>query len=199
MNYTCTLSCLEAEEKSYQCLALPLKEKCFQDSELNCLQHMYELLYPHMTIKHVSRIYYRSKTITINNEEFISASARSCKSCTIAAHWPGVTGIDPRGEAPLRIEVVTQFIQHHIVVQKESEYETLSHILACVDWYMDHPRRDWLHSSMIISSAVFETDSRSYYMPVSRIAARCASLKTTFEFDYGEDSIVISVPLLKYV
>ena len=95
---------------------------------------------------------------------------------------------------------MTHFIQHHIIVQKEAEAdETISHILACVEWYMDHPRRDWLHPSIIISSAVYEMDSASYFMPVSRIAARCASVKTTFEFDYGEDSVVISVPLLKSI
>ena len=196
-NQSCSVSALDAEEKSYHRLALPIKEKCFNDADMLYIQQMYALLYPTSDIEHINRFYYQSKGIVINNEDFISTGSRSNKSSTVAAHWPGVLNIDPLGEAPLRVGVVTFFFRHTIRIVKNSATKTISHILAHVNWYMDHPRRNILHPSTIISSTVFDRDSPASYIPVNRIAARCANAETTWRFDYGQDNVIISVPLLK--
>ena len=52
----------------------------------------------------------------INGEEYTSEKSRSERSSIIAAHWPGVIGIDPRGEAELRAGSITCFIQHKIAI-----------------------------------------------------------------------------------
>ena len=72
----------------------------------------------------------------INGEEFISEKSRSAKSSLIAAHWPGVVGIDPQGEAPLRVGSVISFIQHKIVLENR---ELVIHNLAHISWLQDHP------------------------------------------------------------
>jgi len=52
--------------------------------------------------------------MNMNSEEFISTGSQSQHSPPVAAHWPGVLNIDTRGEAPLRIGIVTCFIRHEI-------------------------------------------------------------------------------------
>jgi hypothetical protein len=196
-NHTCLH---DAKEKHYHCLASPIKEKCFSDVELSYLRRMYSFLYPNSNIEHIDRFYYQSKNMTINNEDFVSIGSRSTKSSSIAAHWPGVLNIDPYGEAPLRVGVVSFFFRHTLSITNPStKKEVVTHVLAHVNWYMDHPRRNFLHPSVIISSAVFDCNSPACYIPVNRMAARCAVAKTTFNFDYGENSVVISVPLLKHI
>lgn len=105
------------QKKSHFNLISPLKEKCFSDTELSYLQQMYVCLYPNSTIEQLSCFYYQSKQLNMNGEEFISTGSRSQHSPAIAAHWPGVLSIDPRGEAPLRIGIVTCFIRHVVFLK----------------------------------------------------------------------------------
>ena len=201
-HHNCIVSLVDAEEKPFQYLVPPIKEKCFTDPELSLLKQMYEYLYPNSSIQQLSRFYFQSKQLIINEEEFISTHSRSQRSCSIVAHWPGVIAIDARGEAPMRVGVITQFFRHEITCVRNPQTEPsnvsrISHILAHIKWYMAHPRRDYFHSSMIISASVFQPDSPASYLPVSRIAARCAIAKTEISFDYGKDSVTIAVPMLK--
>lgn len=59
--------------------------------ELKCLEDMY---HPSKSFE-VSRLY---KKIVINDVDFVSKHSRSQRSAVIAAKWPGVVGIDSRGE-----------------------------------------------------------------------------------------------------
>ena len=199
-NYHCNVALIDAKQKPFQILLEPLKEKCFVDLEFSFLHQMYSYLYPNSRIYQMSRFYLRSKQLTINNEEFITTSSCSQRSCVIAAHWPSVFDIDCSGEAPVRIGVVTHFILHEIFIcdSLESKTSQIKHTLARVKWYMDHPCRDFFHSSIIVSATAFDNDSPASFMPVSRIAARCAAAKTTYSFDYGKDSIIVAIPMFKH-
>ena len=89
--------------------------------------------------------------------------------------------------------LVTSFIDHEI---KFSSNNLQSHILACVQWYGDHPRRDHLHSSIVLTSTVFDSESCACFLPITRIACRCAiSSPISLTFDYGSDNVLIAVPL----
>lgn len=53
----------------------------------------------------------------------------------------------------------------------------------------DHPRRDYLDTSVILTT-VFDSDSCACFMPVSRIMSRCAiSSPISLNFDYGVDTV----------
>ena len=133
----------------------------------------------------------------INGEEYISTKSRSSKSTLIAAHWIGVCGINPHGEAPLRIGNVNSFLKHQIVLDNEN---TLSHILVRVNWFQDHPcRSSFFHSSITCCSSVYETGSPACFMPVCRIAGQCAFVKTTQIFEYGMDNVIVCVPSVKFI
>ena len=96
------------ELKDHECPVSPYKEHCFNDGEMSYLTAMYKLLYPNLE----PRFYWEFKKCEINGEEFTSLKSRSQQSCVIAAKWRGVRGIDPRGEAPVRVGQVMLFREH---------------------------------------------------------------------------------------
>ena len=194
-NTTCSVASLDGTQQSYHCLIRPFYEKSFNDSELACVKKMYSILYPSSTINQVSRLYLEARQMLINSEEFISEKSRSAKSSLIAAHWPGVVGIDPQGEAPLRVGSVISFIQHKIVLENR---EPVIHNLARISWLQDHPRRSFLRHSNVFCATVNESDSEACFMPVCRIAGRCAFTKTGYDFDYGHDNVAVCIPVLKF-
>lgn len=73
------------------------------------------------------------------------------------------------------------------------------HIFAKVKWYEDHPRKNWLKNSIILSATLFDTESESSFIPVSRFMSRCAMVKQTLTFDYGEDNVNVFIPLTRRI
>ena len=123
---------------------------------------MYSLLYPTSTVNY-TRFYHQYKNILINDEEFLCDISLSKRS---AAKWPKVVDVDPHGEAPLRVAQVHYFIKHNVVLTKNGESSSLIHILAKVSWYMDHPKRDHLHSTITICSTTFDSSLSACFLPV---------------------------------
>jgi hypothetical protein len=194
-NVSCCVSLIDAEIKPHQHLIPPYKEKYFTDPELKSLCEMYQLLYPSKNFE-VSRFFLHYKKININSVEYISCQSRSQRSAVIAARWPGVIGIDKRGETAIRIGMVLSFIKHSINFLPSDLSSTQTHILARVQWYGDHPRRNHLHSPIVLTSTVFDSDSCASFLPVTRIMCQCAiSSPLSFQFDYGVDSVFVAIPL----
>ena len=159
---------------------------------------MYSLLYP-TAIVTFTRFYYQYKKLLINGEEFLCDISSSKRSSTVAAKWPNVVNVDPYGDAPLRIAQVHYFIEHNAIVTQNGERLSVNHILAKVSWYMDHPKRDHLHSTVTICSTNFDSVLCAPFMPVARIAGRCAIARTVMKFEYGEDVVNVVVPLLRNI
>lgn len=111
-----------------------------------------------------------------------------CDCCILARHC---------GDLPLRVGSITSFIQHNIVVD-HCDSVAITHNLVRVSWLQDHPRRSFLHHSTICCATVNEPDSEACFMPVSRIAGQCAFTKTNYDFDYGKDSVVVCMPVIKF-
>lgn len=197
-NISCPVVQIDATKKSFHYLVPPFKEKCFCDTEVAILEHMYSLLYP-TSIVNFTRFYFQYKKLVINNEEFLCENSLSKRSSTIAAKWPGVLCVDPSGEAPLRVAQVHAYIEHNVVLNKNGETTSLPHVLAKVSWYMDHPKRDHLRSTVTICSTTFDSVTSASFLPVARIAGRCAIAKSVLKFDYGEDTVNIIVPLSKNI
>lgn len=122
------------------------------------------------------------------------------RSCAIAAKWCGISGINGDGEAPIRIGKVVSFIEHDLTItEADNSSSKKSHTFVRVKWYSDHPHRDYIHSSVIICSSIFDHESSASFMPISRIMCRCAiSQPHTCKFDFGEDRVVFAVPFIKF-
>ena len=197
-NVSCPVAKIDATTKSFHVLVPPAKEQCFTDTELATLKQMYSLLYPTSNLT-LSRFYHQYKKLLINEEEFLCDASLSKRSSTIAAKWAGVLSVDPRGEAPMRVGQVHSYIEHNITLIKDNKASSLPHVLARVSWYMEHPQRDYLHSTIIICSNTFDSSTSASFIPVNRIAGRCAIATVVMKFRYGEDRVNIVVPLLKNV
>lgn len=197
-NFSCETSMIDPEKKEYHCLLPPFKEKYFTDVELSYLQEMYSCLYPAIHVEK-SRFYKEYKKCMINGEEYISNNSRSQRSTAIAAKWPNVIGIDKQGEASVRIGRIISFLEHTITITLDNERKSYTVVLARLEWYGDHPRRHYLHSSVLICSTVFEPESSASFMPIGRKMCRCAvSSPLSLSFDFGVDCVYVSVPLTKY-
>ena len=198
-NFTGAVSAITAYETPFQFLVPPFKEKWLDTTEMAYLKVVYNALYPQWSIMRLARCFQEYKQVIVNGEEFISTISRSQRSCTIAAHWlrRGLT-IDLVGEEPLRIGIVTAFIRHKVDCAQSSQVTTtISHIFARVKWYMNHTHSNYLHPSVIVCANVFEPFSPASFIPLSRIAARCAVSTCDFTFDYGTDRVTFAIPMLK--
>ena len=197
-NYTCEVSCIDASVKSYHKLSVPLVEKVFNDTDFNFLKIMYSHLYDSTTheIVKVSRFYVESKHITINSLQLLSTKARSQRSAAIVAHWRNQTGIDLSGQTPVRVGIVNSFFRHDVHVRSGSTVTCKRNLLARVNWFENHPRQHQYIPSLMVTCTLYDRENCSNFIPVSRIAARCAIVpKMNVKFDYGEDSVCVCVPL----
>ena len=197
-NFDCPIAHIDPTEKSFHFLVPPQKEKCFNDFEYHQIEQMYKLLHPDCNITHISRFYHESKQMVINKEEFISQKSRSQRSTAIAAYWP--QNKKDAGNISLKIGLVQSFFLHQIAVVESSastdKTKNLQNIIAFVKWYSDHSQCDHIHDSVVITASVLDYNPCEYF-PVSRIVGQTAVVKTMFKFDYGEDCVIISVPLFK--
>ena len=193
--HSCDVYNIDATNKPSYKLLSPLREKCFSDTEMEYIEHLYKLLYPGKKVT-ASRFYYACKKIIINGEEFITNSSQSACSPAIIAHWPGVIGIDVHGEAPVRVGILSSIFINSAVIQNVNDSghaKTIEHVLTNVLWLQDHPQNYPLHPSIIVTSTVYDDEGCTSFMPVSRIIARCALAKV----DYGQHRVCICIPLLK--
>ena len=109
-----------------------------------------------------------------------------------------IIGIDRLGESPLRVGLVKSFIENEVTMANSdgSSSSSLTHILMNIQWYENHPRRDYINSSVILTCTVFDHDSCASFIPVSRVFSRCTvSSPITLQFNYGEDNIIVAIPL----
>ena len=196
---TCDINQIDATEKKYETIMSPLTEKVFDDTEMLYLEEMYVCLYPASLYEFVkvARFYEEGKQAVINGEYIVSSKARSMRSTAVVAHWATLTGINHSKDCQLRPGLVQSFNRHKTTVRRlnSSNDDTYSHILARVRWFQDHPCRDTHIPTLIVTSTLFDPENSATFIPVSRIAGRCAYSKAVVLFDYGEDVVNICVPL----
>ena len=200
-NQNCDVSSIIAIKQPYQVLACPLYEKSLSDVEYEILSEMYATLYPYVAIHWISRFYRETKRLVINGEEILSLQSQSDRSAMITAKWQGRNGIDVLAQEPNGVGIIRCLIHHTIrVIPQGTSEETpipLEHVLAQVEWYESHPERNFFGESVIVVSTISHGLTRTSFMPVSRITARCAYIKTSYRFNYGYDEIMNCVPLYK--
>ena len=69
------------------------------------------------------------------------------------------------------------------------------HLLAWVSWYQDHPHKFFLGNGVLTSATVTDPSFDASFMPVSKIISKCAILETTLQFSFGEDRVLIAIPV----
>lgn len=185
-------SCIDPQEKSFHRVIQPQYEKCLTDLEMSFLEEVYKAVYPQNSSLHLCRFCKEFKTLVVNGEEYVSVKSRSQRSVAIVAHWPSINGgIDTMG-GQYKVGLIESFIRHQIKMANSSKHTNT--LLAQVKWLIDRPKRDNFHKSVIGCGILFQPESSSTFIPVSRIMGRCTTLKTDFQFEYGVDCVTIAIP-----
>lgn len=199
-NHTCEVSCIDASLKCHHIISLPQVEKVFSDADMHFLKEMYSHLYGTSEVVRVSRFYLESKQVSSHGLQLLSTKARSQRSAAVVAHWRNRTGVDPSGQSPLRVGIVASIFCHDVHVRVGCTTTCRRNILARVNWLEEHPRRNEYIPTILVTCTLVDTENCSSFIPVSRIAARCAiTAKVDVNFDYGEDSVCLCVPLINGV
>ena len=184
---------IDPEEKKYHKI---MHEKCLTDQKLQCMNHVYKAIYPNNRIVHILRLCKEFKSLNINGDEYISEKSRSQKSPTIFAHWSSlVSNVDTTGDAPYQIGNVS-FLRNQITLNTETGVKSVTTLLVYVKWYEEHPKRNSFHHSIIVCGTHFHTLCNASFIPVARIMGHCTTIKTRYQFDYGQDHVTIAVPSL---
>ena len=83
-------------------------------------------------------------------------------------------------------------------IKHNDEVKKIEHLLAHVSWYQDHLYKFHLGNGLLLLTTVPELPPCSTFVPVSHIMSRCAIQYTKMQFDYGEDSVCVVIPLKRY-
>ena len=100
-----------------------------------------------------------------------------------------------------RVGKIHYFVRHLVALDaaeeplQRSKHFNTSHIFAKVQWHCQHPKESLLPSPILIVGADCEPSGPATFIPISRIMCRCAVVLDNVEFDFGEDSVLIVVPV----
>ena len=168
-------------------------EQLFDSYEVESLTTVYQTLYLGVPL-HIPMTHERFNELRVFNETFVSLKSKGSQSSAVCANWAGVGGNFATDNSILCVGLVQYFIRHAIRLPvSASESKRLEHIFARVSWYMPHPRESWFHHRTVVVSTDTNNCGPATFLPVSRIHCRCAMIKKTVKFDYGEDSVYVSV------
>ena len=90
----------------------------------------------------------------------------------------------------LNVGVVQYFVKHTI-----SDIRDYEHVFAYVHWKKKHPQCDWFGSSAIVYIDIDEPLSSKCFIPVQRIACRCAHAVIPVDFNGIVETVFVACPL----
>lgn len=205
-NLMCPVQQICAIKQSFHHVVAPGYEKYLMDIERQDLREMYCTLYGAENVIHVPLRYIQFHQIKVLEQVYTSTRARTTQSSVILALWPYLSGI-LNSRLPckqdIRVGIIENFLLHTPKIKKasqdgDSQVSQVAHLIACVKWYQDHPQKFFFGNGIVLSATVTECTSSASFMPVSRILSRCAFIKTTIQFEYGEDTVCIAIPVRRH-
>lgn len=97
----------------------------------------------------------------------------------------------------MRVGEVQYFFKHRVVFEGEPLAE--EHAFARVYWKKLHPRGDWFGASATICTDLYELSELTTFLPVQRIASRCAHATLTVDFGSHQQNVFVACPIpVKY-
>ena len=198
-NAKCELSKIDAREDDFF-YSLPTKrfESYLSPQEVLWLREAYETIYPMVHVAHVPMICEVFNELEVFGEKFVSEKSKGSASCYIMARWAGSRGKISSNEG-FRVGKITHFIRHSIAIATSTDAEKrrkTSHIFAKIQWHKQHPRESHLPTPLLVTDTQPDNDvGPATFIPLSRIHSRCAVVRTNFKFDFGQDSVLLAVPL----
>ena len=188
---------------SYNSLVLPIGSyslHALQPDEVQCLTQMYKTVFSNCTVDPVSCLGYRFARAKLGSKLLSSQMARSDRSSYICASWLSDSlGLDTTSPTNKRPGCIKYFLKHRITIQMGSgEKITIQSLLACVRWYKRHPERLYIPLPVTLWYPEFEPLCAASFMPICRIANRCAQVEKHMDFpqrSYNNGKVIVIIPL----
>ena len=175
----------------------PIHEKIFPSDTVILLQLLYNQLYSHFEVKYMSRFSMKCGCITFGGDVFGSvlsgASARA--SFVIMAYWTrsgnDLSAIDYSCK---RVGIVQFYFKHSVeLVNKQlSTSCKLEHIFVCTYWKQRHSQEQWFGTSATVCLNTFEPLSMCNFIPVERLANKCAHCVTDINFHGTKQTVFVA-------
>jgi len=172
-----------SKDTPYIKLVPPLHEKVLSPVEADFLRSFYEQLYPNKTLEFFSLFYTSCNKVAVADDLIQSESV-------VMAYWPGNgRNIHNINYSTCRVEVVQYFLKHS--VKFTGEPLPHSFLLCKLKWKQLHPFFDFFGKTAIVSSTLNEVLDLCCYMPVQRIAFRCASGEMNVDFGEIQEKVFV--------
>lgn len=119
--------------------------------------------------------------------------ANSNTSAVIMAFWPAkghdLLNID---YSRMQVGIVQYFLIHHL---STTEVKKQKHIFAYVHWKKLHRNKDYFGISATVCENEFENNGSCCYIPIQRIACRCAFAVMSVKFPDMTETVFIACPV----
>lgn len=182
----------------------PSYEHVLDNETVQMLENVYKQLYPSCNIIHVPRFYQKFGRLLIAGDligsDMRGPNARS--SSVIMAFWPDrgstLNNID---SSKMHVGVVQYFMQHELSYRADTatDINKEEHIFAYVRWKELHPCYDFYGVSATVCIDMFHASSCCCFLPVQRIACRCAHVIMPVNLNSVTETVFIACPVpLKY-
>lgn len=178
----------------------PIHEIVFPSDTITLLRQLYSQLYPHFEVTYLSPFSKKCGRVNIGGDIFGSvlsgASART--SSVIMAFWPG-TGNDLStiDYLRMRVGIIQYYFNHSFELRNRQTSAILKseQVFACTYWKQRHPQEEWFGMSSTVCLNVFEPVSMCSFMPVERIANKCAHCVADIDFDGTKQTVFVAISL----
>ena len=171
--------------------------------ELNYVKEMYEAMLSNSEyqVYHVSTLCYQFSRFRLGSHLLSSTVARSDRSSYIYAKWfRNNLNTNIENECNYRAGCIQFFLKQDVIIKKDEEDSEIiiQPTVALVQWYKIHPEKDYLLSPITLWSTDFEPLCAASFVPVNRIAARCAQTQLHFDFKdrpHNSGQTVVIIPI----
>lgn len=144
---------------------------------------MYQTLLPEYQVTAAQRLCDSFSRVRING-----TICRSSSNSGILANWLG-------GE--YRPGRVRRFLGHDVFVKNgQGKRQKLSFVLAEVEWFKNHPKRNWFPAPLEVWCNDFENHSEMSFIPVHKIQRQCLTVQYKVNLDYGREKVTVTIPLI---
>ena len=156
-----------------------MSQHALQTDEVTSLTQMYQSVFVDLKVVNVSCLCYRFNRAKQGNKVLSSYLAKSDRFSYVCANLPdNDLGIDSLVSSGCRPGRVRYFFKHNITLEKENGDEmSVQSFPAFIEWYKPHPEINYLFLPITLWSPEFEPLSAASFMPVNRIACRCAQVQ----------------------
>lgn len=174
----------------------PTREAVFTEKETSCLTALYQQLNTLDKLEYVSPFYTYSGRVslggdilgsTLNNRSAVSSSV-------ISAYWPTHGSIITAYNSDhSNIGKVMFYFNHPVTIlnHRTGSSEIIRYTMACVQWMNNHQYALHYGISAVVCCNSFCERSLCSYIPVLRIAAKCANCLTTID----NEKVFVACPI----